>query len=190
IRASSSASSSGYSATSSRSSAIWYSYISRWVRTETYSPAAIDNAPASSPAHEHIAACRSRPGNAQHEAGIGDQPIVDSEDRGPEVSSQAGTVTCTDLLQRGRHRMRLAGQGRGGRARSDRHGCLVDGQPAQLHRSQDGPEGARSEEMDQAGDNSRTHRGHELSLDGGVRRMPSLGLLLRGSGKLQEQPAT
>ena len=48
--ASSASSSSGIASSSAASSAIWRSNSSRWLCIEMYSPAAIENAPASSPA--------------------------------------------------------------------------------------------------------------------------------------------
>jgi len=66
-------------ASSSRSSPIWYSYISRCERTETYSPAAIESAPASRPATPLVstkARIGTGAGNAEDQAGVRQQPVV------------------------------------------------------------------------------------------------------------------
>ena len=82
----------GYSSSSARSRPIWYSYISRCERTETYSPAAIDSAPASRPAMPLMSddvAVGAAPATPSDQAGVGDQAVVDAEDRGPQIVAAA-----------------------------------------------------------------------------------------------------
>ena len=109
MSASSCASASGYCASSSRSRPIWYSKSSRCERTDTYSPAAIANAPAASPAtpEQHDdARIGARARDAEDQARVRHEAVVDAEHRGAQVAAAAETaVPVLDAARRGGRRV-------------------------------------------------------------------------------------
>ena len=82
--ASSASSSSGIASISARSRAIWRSNSSRWLCIEMYSPAAMLNAPASSPAmpgqEDEARVARCRAGHAHDQRQVADEAVADPED--------------------------------------------------------------------------------------------------------------
>ena len=103
ICASSACSARGLAMISRRSTSISFAVYSAWLATEVYSPAAIENAPAASPASPaSTTCCEWSPLGAADDTGdqgeVGDQPVHRAEDRRPQPAAGDVRMLVVDLF--------------------------------------------------------------------------------------------